>query len=333
MTDTQSITYTSDPAIARIIERIERLRADEADVDQFVEAVTQLVVEEPMSIGSGYEPGAELYRATTHHRSAPTTVADMWYPPPHLARLGRANRAGHPLFYCSPAPACTLHEIGAVDGQLAVHAKWTTTKPMLLHDLGYTDQVLARAGSRRKVPYLHREFLESIDARARAVRDYIALAFTDSSSASYPLTAAIAEVHLRADELSGILYPAISRAADVDCIALRIEFVHQGLQLSSAQLLRVEKVHLDGSIEGEVLADLSSLGSDGVLQWEYRGDRATVPPGRSRALRSEQTVRFANPCQFILDGKQYKVEAGYSLEVGAAKDVVRDLQGQIVDPL
>jgi hypothetical protein len=91
-------------------------------------------------------------------------------------------------------------------GHLVVHAKWVTTGPMLLHDLGYTAEVLGRVGLRRDLAERHRSLYESLREQGRLVRDCMARAFTEQGDANYALTTAIAEVHTRATEICGVVY-------------------------------------------------------------------------------------------------------------------------------
>jgi hypothetical protein len=320
--------------VAEIIARIERLVADGADVDQFIDHVHGLVSVSPVSLGSTYQPGTPLYRATKHHRSVPGAVKDLWHPPVEKAALSRANRKGEPIFYCSSDPNCAFREIGASVGQLVVHAKWVTTAPMLLHDLGYTAQVFARAGSRRELPERHRTFYEStLDQKGRTVRDYLALAFTEPTSIKYALTTAIAEVHLRADEFSGLLYPAVSKATNVDNLALRPEFLRGGLRLETAQLVRIDQVTGDGSTEGEIICDLKDVSADGTLNWSFRQVGTSVPPGGAHAVRIGDRIRVQTPGEIQVEGKRYRVDTGFLLQIIESGVIVRDLQGGIVEPL
>jgi len=128
--------------VAAIIESIQALVREGAEIDSYLGKLHDLVAVAPMSIGSTHQPGVELYRGTKHHRAVPVVIGELWYPPPEFAPLGRANRRGAPMFYCSSDPNGAFREIGAKVGQLAVHSKWVTSVPMLLHDLGYTQQVL-----------------------------------------------------------------------------------------------------------------------------------------------------------------------------------------------
>jgi hypothetical protein len=206
---------------------------------------------------------------------------------------------------------------------------------MLLHDLGYTAQVLSRAGSRRALPENHRAFYEAnLNKQGKMIRDFLALAFTEPTAANCSLTTAIAEFHLRGDQFSGILYPAVSKAANVDNLALRPPFVRDSLKLVTAQLVNIDQVDEDGSIEGVVLADLSSVESDGTLRWTFQEVGAQVPPGGGYAFRAGESLRAQSAGEIEVEGKRYRIDTGYSIESTESGEVtVRDLRGEVVEPL
>ena len=321
--------------VAAIIESIRALVREGAEVDAYLDKLHHLVTAAPMSIGSTYDPGVELYRGTKHHRSVPVAIDELWYPPPELAPLGRANRSGSPMFYCSSDPNGAFREIGAKVGQLAVHAKWVTSAPMLLHDIGYTQRVLTRAGSRRTLPEHHRAFYETrLDDEGRVIRDFIGAVFTEPTAVNYSLTAAIAEFHLRGNEFSGLLYPAVSKAANVDNLALRPAFVRDGLKLTTAQLVQIDEVSDDGSVGGVVLADLSSVESDGGLRWVFREAGISLPPGGGHSFRTGEVLRVQSSGEILVEGMRFRVDAGYSIEATDDGEVtVRNLRGDRVEPL
>lgn len=320
--------------ITAIIESIKKLVREGADVDAFLAKLHELVAAAPMSMASTHLPGVELYRATKHHRVVPQFIHELWHPPVDIASLGRANRSGVPMFYCSSDPNCAFQEIGVEVGQLVVHAQWVTLTPMLLHDIGYSQQVLTRAGSGRELPEIHRAFYDGkLDDKGRMIRDFLALAFTEATAVYYPLTAAVAEFHLQADELSGLLYPAVSKATNVDNLALRPNFVRNNLTLRTAQLVEIDEIGEDASIEGVVIAELSSVDTIGSLQWNFRVAGDPVPPGGSQHFHAGQRLRAQSDGEIEVEGKTYRIEAGYSIEATCDGGVIiRNLRGELVEP-
>lgn len=316
------------------IEAVERLVRVGTSVDDFVPEIRRLLSLSPNSLGSDHDPGLQLYRATNHHRAIPTLIEELWFPPPEKAALARANRQGNPIFYCSSDPKCALRELSATAGQVVVLAKWVTTSPMLVHDLGYASSVFARAGAKRHIPDGHRSFHESkLDDNARTIRDYIALSFTEPTSTKYALTAAIAELHLASDEFAGLKYPSVSRAANVDNLALRPEFVRTGLRLETAEVLKVSEIHANGSVKSLIVAELSSVEAGGILKWKVLGDAPKIPPGGSYGLRVGTRTYIHGQGVVEVGGHRYSVEPGYMIEVTMAGITIYDLQGKIVEPL
>lgn len=115
--------------VGTIVDEIRALLQDRAEGEVYLTLLAELVALAPLSFGSRYPPGVEVYRGTSDHRSVPQAVDELWYPPVSVTPVGRANRPGAPVFYCSSDPAGAFKEIGVRVGQLAVHAKWTTTAP------------------------------------------------------------------------------------------------------------------------------------------------------------------------------------------------------------
>lgn len=301
----------------------------EGDIDVIATKVAELVCISPLSLGSIYSPGTVLYRTTNHHVSVPSRIEEIWYPPAEFAKLSRANRHGHPMFYCSSDPGCTFWEIGMSVGQLFVNSKWVTIKEMMLHDLGYSKQVFDRLKSTRRVPDTNQSFEAS---RFTKVHEYIHLAFTEECNPNYALTAAIAEVHLRSEQLSGIKYPSIKKKAMADNLALIPDFARHHLTLDSAQVVKVDTIGSDSSIEGVVIADLLDVTTDGILTWNFRNKGPSLAPGEGRIL-AIGVHRFQESGQINVLGKTYRIEPGYTIEnLDNTVVVVKNLRGEIVLP-
>lgn len=339
---------TSD-RVAVLVEDLERLASAQTSVDALHGPIGNLLRLAPRSIGTILPPGAKLYRATKHHRAHPESLSDLWYPPPHRASLGRANRDKIPVFYCASDPNCALGEIGASAGDLVVCATWTTTEALAVHDLGYTRQVLSRTGL-RAVPSYHEDFYESLNDLEREVRDYFAGAFTRFGTAGYRLSAAIAEAHVDrrtwrndaiiADSqtpraaLAGIMYPALSRDLRVDNVALLPWAVRSGLRLTEANLVEVINAQVEGDFELELrnLAVLCGV-EYGSLTWTAAAPVESIPPGGRKILVQGESQRFYEAAEIDVQGNRYQVHPGFTIERTLEdRVVVRDLQGDLVSP-
>jgi hypothetical protein len=318
------------------IETINRLAKDGAEVDELKWEIHNLLSLAPNSIASIHHPGVTLYRGTKHHSSVPTRMEEIWYPPAEKTLWNRANRPQRPMFYCTSDPDCALREIGAGLGDTVVFATWTTKANMMLHDLGFSSQVLSRAGSRRVLPELHKSFYtEKLSVEGRTVRDFIAFAFTEPSPKDYRLTVALAEMHLRAEEFAGILYPSVAKDANTDNVALLPEYVRNSLSLVTAQVFQADQVESDGRVSGRILFELQAVSERGDLSWNASGSGPsdTLPPGRGQAIRPGEKLRVETQGEVEIDGQRYHLEAGYSIQIENRVVVVRDLQDRILQPL
>ena len=319
--------------IRETIELIDQLAKGGAEVDKLIGEIRKLLAIAPKSIASIYEPGVIVYRATRHHNSVPNRIEEIWYPPVERTPWNRANRPQQPMFYCTSDPDCALREIGADIGDTVVFATWRTTGKMLLHDLGFSSQVLSRAGSRRRLSKHHRKFYrKQLDTEGKAVRDFFAFAFTEPSPQDYRLTVAIAEAHSDPD-FAGILYPSVAKAANTDNLALLPSFVNSGLSLIKAQVFQVDQKDLYGRVSGNIICDLERVNEDGELSWSYGGKSENLAPKAGKQIRTGDTLRVQTSGDVEIDGMRYHLEPGYSIRVEGNMVIVRDVQNRVINPL
>jgi RES domain len=319
--------------IQETIERINRLAKEGAEVDKLAGEIRKLLAIAPRSIASIYEPGVIVYRATKHHRSVPTRIEEIWYPPPEKTQWNRANRPKRPMFYCTSDPDCALREIGADIDNTVVFATWRTTGKMMLHDLGFSSQVLSRPGSCRSLSEHHAKFYrEQLDDKGKAVRDFFALAFTEPSPQDYRLTVAVAEAHSDPD-FAGILYPSVAKAANTDNLALLPSFVHSGLNLVKAQVFQVDQKDPDGRVSGDVICALERANDHGELSWSYGGKSENLPPKAGKQIRAGDPLLAQTSGEVEIDGKRYQLEPGFSIRVEGSTVIVRDVQNRVIKPL
>jgi hypothetical protein len=218
---------------------------------------------------------------------------------------------------------------------LVVRATWRTTKRLMLHDIGYDAQAFARAGATREVPEKHRTFSKQLGENARSARDFIALAFTDRTSRQYPLTVAISEVHLRSDDILGVMYPSITRNGDCDNLALQPKFADVGLQLIDAEAIRIHRWNTTNP-DGRGLADLAGVDPNGDLFWSYTGAEPTsLSQGEERRMfvKFGEELTCQNDADLIINGKRYILKPGFTIQSQPSGIVVRDAAGNIITPV
>lgn len=124
-----------DATISPLLQDIRAAADGGATVDDLLKKLHHLAALAPLSIGSGYGAGSRMYRGTNHHRSVPSRIEEIWYPPAQrLNTFGRANRPGSPMFYCCSEQTGAFREISIKVGQYALLATWETTRPVIVHD-------------------------------------------------------------------------------------------------------------------------------------------------------------------------------------------------------
>lgn len=315
-----------------LLESVAECLANGSCVEEFIPHARKLLNASGKGKASRHKPGVSLYRLTKHHRKIPEKIDEVWFPSNDVASLGRANRQGCSVFYCSSDPDCVFRELGVTVGQIVVHAEWTTTSTMVLHEIGYAPSAFGRLLSPRPLPQHHKIFYESeLNEDERYIRDFLSLAFTEPGSFSYTLTAAIAEELLSIDGFAGIMYPTVAKAARNDNLALLPQFVRQGLILKQASLLEIKSVEECGKIEGMQLATLADVGDDGVLTWRFPSSDK-CEPSESITFHQNMTIFCQSSHTVMVGNSQYKVEPGYRIQHEANGVTVRDLYGELIQP-
>jgi hypothetical protein len=326
-----------DARATQAIEAIQALSLDSSTpYDILVQKAHALLPLAPLSICQICEIGQHFYRGTSYHTAVPTHEREISYPSAeHVQTFGRANPPGKPVFYCSTDPDGVFRELRSRVGQYAVLAKWVTTRSAYLHGIGYSGTVFERANAQRQTPDHYRELDARLDETGRVVRDFLALEFTKSIDSNYRLTAAIAEVFLAGDDISGIVYPTIAKNCNSDNVALLPAFVDSGLRLVDAEVVLIDSVGADGAIGGRVVARLATV-ADGRLTWEYSGNSSLhLPPNTAAVMRVSpgRPARAQQAGTIVIDGLTYELRPGYTIDIVEGEVCVRDLQSTPIKPV
>jgi hypothetical protein len=317
-----------------LIRRMKDLASDPANFEELVQCAHMLAALSPRSTGGMLPVGTNLFRATTHHVAVPSSIEELWFAPKHIVRsFGRANSPGRPIFYCCSDQNGAFLEMRVGQGQYAVLATWTTTRPLIVHEVGYIPEVLDHPGEVSRLHESHREFHEQLPQEMREIREFLFRAFTDPTPVNYVATAAIADLFLAADAIAGIMYPSIAKQGRVDNLALTPDAVRTGLSLSGATLALLDDVTPAG-IGGGVIAELqsSTLGS---LSWKYTGSTTDIPPYSAVEIliKPGDRKRLTSAGELELNGRRYRFLPGYFIELDGSGIVLRDLQGKIAQPI
>jgi hypothetical protein len=201
---------------------------------------------------------------------------------------------------------------------------------MVLHDVGYSCDVLKRAGARRDIPEHQANLYDTLEPSEREVRDFLAEVYTKPTSADYHVTAAIAQLFLACDSIAGIMYPAVVNL-NVDNLALLPSFVESSMKIVEATAVLVTEVTPD-AISGQIVARLEACDA-GNLVWRYTGTTASTGLPAFLDFEPGQRKRVATAGRFWFDGNLYDFLPGYSIQLVDGEFVIRDLQGVVVQPI
>jgi len=171
-----------------------------------------------------FDPGGFLYRArrigTTFNKTIGMKYADLIYPPKGVTKLGRLNREGDPVFYCSVHKESIFFELPDLSpGDEIILTFWKTTDRMIVNNIGYTQPVFESLGAKRplpqwvtsapdskagaaRLPTMSQQEIEETLSRdtngelRRVFSEYFMCSVEDKESHKYKLTTALGELHL-----------------------------------------------------------------------------------------------------------------------------------------
>ena len=101
--------------------------------------------------------GNFLYRARKidglFNKNRKILLEELKNPPPDKATLGRVNRDGQSVFYCSGSKEPVFFELPNLsNGDEIILSFWKTTEDMIVNNLGYTDFIFSQMGAKRVAP-------------------------------------------------------------------------------------------------------------------------------------------------------------------------------------
>jgi hypothetical protein len=269
-----------------------------------------------------FDPGAFLYRArlvTPHfNKAAGIGRQDLIYPPAKVARLGRLNRDGQPVFYASMHKQSVFFEVPDLkDGDEIILSFWKTTDRLFVNNIGYTEFAFSQLGAKRSVPVwgppaFTTDTTVSLPARPQEqvnrlleadvnteTKEAFGRHFMRSISAQetyfYKLTTAIGEMHLGTiqdenREFAGILYPSVRMWANGDNVTLQPWFVDRHLEFRKAVHVKI-KARRETAMDVDYLDAAHSFDGDGKLSWLGRMQNWTL----NRAYQAAKFTGVAGP--------------------------------------
>lgn len=205
------------------------------------------------------------------------TIADMGYPPQHVAKCNRLNDAGSPCFYGATREVTALCEIAVDAGQYVQLAGFrvfdeTPIRIAVIGELfhvyktGYLrlvgtdpDGAINRAINSYDRP--HAESLLFIDA-------FLASLLADASARDkdYMLSRAIAAMIYRDEKVDGIMFPSVRDNLGMN-IALRAGSFDEKLHAVCCFHARIKRIRPFGFIGYEVLREVERLDDDEMPVW------------------------------------------------------------------
>jgi hypothetical protein len=189
----------------------------------------------------------------------PSTIDQLSYPPPERSRLNRANRPGHPMFYCSLAAPAVFYELRAKQGDQIALSQWEVAEPVWMHNLGYHEAALAKLGApdipARANTY---DLIPNETVKNAKLRRLLSLAFTEDIPVGqeyrYKQSIAINELLFdkaepiplrsggpKSPRVAGTVYPAMQMRGAADNAVIWPEFVESSLRIQSVRYVLVEQ--------------------------------------------------------------------------------------------
>jgi hypothetical protein len=206
------------------------------------------------------EKGNLLFRGV-RYQERPSTVDRVSYPPADkITKLGRVNRIGQSIFYCSAAAPAVVFELRAKKGDLIAVSQWEVAEPLWMHNLGYHQDALRRIGTSDIAITQRQALINSIPNESREnanLRRQLSSTFTkdirEGDEYKYKQSIAINELLFDKAEplriiphgpsssrVAGTVYPALQMRGVADNAAIWPEFVDSSLRIKSVYYVLVE---------------------------------------------------------------------------------------------
>jgi hypothetical protein len=262
--------------------------------------------------------GNLLYRGVPWQQR-PSKVKDVSYPPcDRVTKLGRINRIGKPVFYCSLAAHGVFYELRAKRGDLIALSEWEVVEPVWMHNLGYHEDTLRKMGAAEIAT--RSRFINPIPNNTKQhehLRCQLSLAFTEDvredQNYRYKQSIAINELLFdgaspfpqyldgpKSNRAAGTVYPAIRMRGSADNVAIWPEFVDSSLRIRSVRYVLVEAADEATSSYTLLTRAISTTFHGSDIVWQ----EALLPENRRRshiALEGDNwVIRDGDNCIYDL---------------------------------
>lgn len=236
-----------------------------------------------------------LFYRGVHCDVLPLTISRISFPPSAMVtKLGRLNRVGTSMFYCTLGEPPVFYELRAKPGDRVALSEWELTEPLWMHSLGFHDDALRQIGT--PIAGRRARMTNPIPNESRfnhALRRKLSLAMAAEVSETdlryYKLTIAINELLFdsatsipitgggpRHDRAAGTVYPSLQMRGRADNVALLPEFVKSSLRIKSVKYVLVESVdEAQAQYSVRTLRNASTFDGDTIVWGEQLPDEDT----------------------------------------------------------
>jgi hypothetical protein len=221
----------------------------------------------------------------------PQIVADLSYPPVHLAKLNRASREGQPMFYASRGAPPVFFELRGTIGQRIALSEWDVIEPVWMHNVGFHKDALKRlSGLRSPARHILTQPFANETKQNEKLRRLISLAFTADTNGGrreyrYKLSVAINELLFdkasplpprsggpRFDRVAGTIFPAMQMKGAADNVAMWPEFSDSCLAIKSVRYIEIERAE-EGRAYTVLNLAIAHKFIEGTIVWQNADGR------------------------------------------------------------
>ncbi|HIF9175101.1 TPA: RES family NAD+ phosphorylase [Photobacterium damselae] len=207
------------------------------------------------------------------------STSEIYYPPHHVANVGRVNDKGSPFLYLSLTMDVALAEVGAQEGDIVqISAFKPKSKPIRLGIIG--EKYKASRGTSSFLPRETTEVLSSLvnklekeDRKKAMAYLYPDMFFDDlmtdkkASEFNYIHSRALARLMLdKQRTLDGLLYHSVASFGGTN-VALPCDKADSLLGLEYTFLIKVKRAYDYGLYDVEVLKRPREIQQDGTIVW------------------------------------------------------------------
>jgi hypothetical protein len=201
----------------------------------------------------------------------PMKIAQLWHPPAGISGMGRANRPGASMFYCSRGAPPVFYEMRAKVGDRIALSEWAVAQPFLFHFLGFDNELMQAIGAPLRSQL--QSLIPNETNRNIRIRRALSMPFTESvppgEEYRYKQTIAIHELLFdgASRPVAGMAYPSMGMRGVADNLVVWPAFVPKILRPKSVRYVLIESVDPQSFAYSFVTLGLAKSFSDEDIAW------------------------------------------------------------------